>query len=311
MIATLFQSRYILAFALLLNLQPLSAQEQRVRVRPPHTVKPVVMGREYAVSSMMPQASMAAQRILEAGGNAFDAAVGGQAVLGLVSPAANGVGSDAMLLVYDAKLKKVWSINAEGAAPKLATIEWYEGNQHGKIPSDETLLAATVPGVIDAWCIMLSRWGTKSLEAVLGPAFEVAEGGVALSAAQASQINNAQGLGKYPTSRKLYQPDGKKWQEGDIFKNLELARTFHRLIEAERKAAPSGRQAGLQAARDCFYKGDIAREMAQFSEENGGLFRYEDCGYQPSSRSPFLSTIAAMSCTKTLRRARVRPNCWR
>jgi gamma-glutamyltranspeptidase/glutathione hydrolase len=180
-----------------------------------------------------------------------------------------------MLMVYDAKENKAWSINAEGAAPKLATIEWYEQNQHGKIPIDETLLAATVPGVIDAWCIMLSRWGTKSLEAVLGPALDVAENGIALTAAQAAQMNSER-LAKYPTSRKLYQPDGKKWKEGDTFRNLDLARTFRRLIEAERKAAPAGRKAALQAARDRFYKGDIAREMAHFSEENGGLFRYED-----------------------------------
>src|ERR1043165_5885758 len=118
------------------SLMPLGAQERSRR-----TFKPLVMGKQYAVSSMMPQATLAAQRILESGGNAFDAIVGGQAVLGLVAPASNGVGSDAMLLVYDARQKKVWSINAEGAAPRLATIEWYQKNQNGKIPSDDTLLA--------------------------------------------------------------------------------------------------------------------------------------------------------------------------
>jgi gamma-glutamyltranspeptidase/glutathione hydrolase len=244
------------------------------------------MGRQYAVSSMMPQATLAAQRILESGGNAFDAAVGGQAVLGLVQPAANGVGSDAMLLVYDARQKKVWSINAEGTAPKLATIEWYRTHQNGKIPSDEGLLAATIPGVIDAWYIMLSRWGTKSLEQVLAPALEVAEGGIALTASQASQLN-ATGLAKYPTSQRLYQPGQKKWHEGEIFKNPDVARTFRRMIEAERKAARSGRQAALKAARDRFYKGDIAQEMAHFAEENGGLMRYEDfAGYQAKVEEP-------------------------
>jgi gamma-glutamyltranspeptidase / glutathione hydrolase len=269
------QAPHILTAVLLLNIQLVFAQAQPAPERPPRTVKPLVMGRQYAVSSMMPQATMAAQRILESGGNAFDAAVGGQAVLGQVSPAANGVGSDAMLMVYDAKLKKVWSINAEGAAPKLATIDWYQHNQNGKIPSDDTLLSGTIPGAVDAWCIMLARWGTKSLEAVLAPALEVAERGIALTAAQAAQMNS-RGLAKYPTSAKLYQPGGKKWQEGEIFRNLDLARTFRRLIEAEREAAPRGRQAALRAARDRFYKGDIAREMAHFAEENGGLMRYED-----------------------------------
>src|SRR5579872_2789846 len=100
---------------------------------PQRTVKPIVMGQHYAVTSMMPQATLAAQRILESGGNAFDAIVGGQAVLGLVAPAANGLGSDAVLLVYDAKQKKVWSINAEGVAPRLATIDWYRQNREGKL----------------------------------------------------------------------------------------------------------------------------------------------------------------------------------
>jgi len=121
---------------LLLNATPAWAQRQRTYERvliqrsgAGRTAKPIVMGTHYAVTSMMPQATLAAQRVLEAGGNAFDAIVGGQAVLGLVAPSANGVGSDAVLLVYDAKAKKVWSINAEGAAPRLATIEWFEKNQ--------------------------------------------------------------------------------------------------------------------------------------------------------------------------------------
>src|SRR5438034_2620616 len=147
--------------ALFLTALPSLAQSQRMYERvlvqrsgSTRTVKPVVMGTHYAVSSMMPQATLAAQRILESGGNAFDAIVGGQAVLGLVAPSSNGVGSDAMLLVYDAKQKKVWSINAEGAAPRLATIEWYQKNQNGKIPLNDGLLAATIPGAVDAWYIM-------------------------------------------------------------------------------------------------------------------------------------------------------------
>src|SRR6185503_14558227 len=178
--------------ALLWNPAPVMAQGQRlyerVLIERPggrRTVKPVVMGTHYAVTSMMPQATLAAQRILQSGGNAFDAIVGGQAVLGLVAPAANGVGSDAMLMVYDAKQKKAWSINAEGVAPRLATIAWFQKNRDGKIPLDDTLLSATIPGAIDAWYILLSRWGTKSLAEVLAPAIEIAEGGMALTAGQA------------------------------------------------------------------------------------------------------------------------------
>src|SRR5258707_3392595 len=145
----------IVMTAVLWNAAPVMAQSQRlyerVLIERPggrRTVKPIVMGTHYAVTSMMPQATLAAQRILESGGNAFDAIVGGQAVLGLVAPSANGVGSDAMLLVYDARQKKVWSVNAEGVAPRLATIAWFQKNRDGKIPLDDSLLSATVPGLI-------------------------------------------------------------------------------------------------------------------------------------------------------------------
>jgi gamma-glutamyltranspeptidase/glutathione hydrolase len=239
------------------------------------TMKAAVWGTRHAVTSMSAHATLAAERILRVGGNAFDAVVAGQAVLGLVQPASNGIGGDAVLLVYDSKQKKVWSINAEGTAPKLATIEWYRKNQNGKLPVDDGLLAATTPGVIDAWYLLLSRWGTMSFAQVLEPAIELAERGLALSRGQARSWGG-NNLIKYPSSARLYAPDGKRWQEGDIWKNLDLARTFRRLIEAEEKAKSGGREAGLKAARDRFYKGDIAREMAQFSEKNGGLFRYED-----------------------------------
>src|SRR5215510_3237589 len=101
------------------------------------TTRPVITGRHYAAASMKPQATEAAVRMLEAGGNAFDAAVAGQAVLALVDPAMNGLGSDAVVLVYDAKAKHVVSINGEGPAPRLATIEWYKANHNGRLPVDD------------------------------------------------------------------------------------------------------------------------------------------------------------------------------
>ncbi len=234
-------------------------------------MKQLVRGAEYAAASMAPLATITAEHMLQAGGNAFDAIVAGQAVLGLVQPSANGLGSDAQLLVYDTKQKKAFSLNAEGTAPKLATIEWYKANSGGKIPVNDSLLAGTVPGLVDAWYVLLSRWGTKNFADVLAPAIELAERGVPLGRAL-----NVRGLSKYPSSVRVYGPDGKVWKDGEIWKNPDLACTLRRLVEAEKEAAGKGRQAALKAARDRFYKGDIAREMAQFSEENGGLFRYED-----------------------------------
>src|SRR5579884_1760084 len=134
------------------------------------TMRPVIRGRHAAVASMKAEATEAARRILDAGGNAFDAAVAGQAALGVTDFSLNGVGSDAVLLVYNSRDKKVYSINAEPRAPKLATIEWYDKNNGGKIPESDGLLSGGIPGVVDAWYILLDRWGTMSFEQVLQPA---------------------------------------------------------------------------------------------------------------------------------------------
>ena len=155
--------------------------------------------------------------VLRAGGNAFDAVVAGQAVLGVVQPASNGVGSDAVLLVYDAKAKKVFSINAEGTAPKLATIEWYKAHNGGKLPVDDSLLAGTVPGVVDAWYILLSRWGTKNFARAAGARHRT---GRTRIPGQPRARSPRAGCLKYPTSMKLYgPPDGQAWQDGQVWKN--------------------------------------------------------------------------------------------
>jgi gamma-glutamyltranspeptidase / glutathione hydrolase len=274
-------------FAAQLLGQPPQQRYERVMVGPVHstqTMRPVIRGTQYAVTSMGSQATMAAERILRSGGNAFDAIVAGQAVLSLIDAASNGIGSDAVLLMYSARDKKVWSLNAEGTAPKLATIDWYKKNQNGKIPVDDTLLSATVPGVVDAWSILLTRWGTKSFTEVLAPAIDLAERGYPLSEAYARHMGSEQLL-KYPSSARIYAPGGKRWKEGEVFKNTDFAHTLRRLAEAEKDA--KSREAGPKMARDRFYKGDIAREMAQFSEQNGGLLRFEDfAGYSAKVEEP-------------------------
>jgi gamma-glutamyltranspeptidase/glutathione hydrolase len=253
----------------------IKAQEQEERPAS-RTMRPVIRGRHYAATSMKAEATRAAERVLEAGGNAFDAIVAGQAALAVVDAAANGVGSDAVILLYDARAKKVFSINAEGTAPKLATIEWYKKNNDGKLPINDGLLSGTVPGVVDAWYILLDRWGTMSFAQVLKDAIDLAENGFPISNRLARAIERSQKLRKYPTSLKVYHPNGQVPGAGEVFRNPDLARSLKKMVEAEKQSASKGRAAGLKAARDRFYKGDIAREMAAFSEANGGLFRYED-----------------------------------
>src|SRR2546423_1028332 len=262
-------------------------QEQESPEVTNRTMRPVVRGQHFAVASMKAEATRAAERVLEKGGNAFDAIVAGQAVLGLVDGAMNGIGADATLLVYDAKTRKVYSINAEGTAPKLATIEWYKEHNGGKLPVNDSLLSGTVPGCIDAWYILLDRWGTMSFAQVLAEAIDLADNGFPAGDSFARAAATTQKIRKYPTSARVYLPNGRAPLAGEIFRNPDLARTLRRLVEAETQARGKGRHEALKNARDRFYKGDIAREMAKFSEDNGGLFRYEDfAGYTAKDEEP-------------------------
>ena len=240
------------------------------------TMRPVIRGRHAAVASMKAEATEAARQILAMGGNAFAAAVGGQAALGVTDFSLNGMGSDAVILVYNAHDKKVYSINAEPRAPKLATIEWYEKNNGGKIPESDGLLSGGLPGAVDAWYTLLDRWGTMTFAQVLQPSIDLAENGFPLSEYGASYIAESKKILKYPTTLKIYLPNGRPPKAGEILKNPDLARTLKKLVEAEKANQSKGRHEALKAARDRFYKGDIAKELAAFSEANSGLFRYED-----------------------------------
>jgi gamma-glutamyltranspeptidase / glutathione hydrolase len=253
---------------------PLFAQDDDTT--PSATMRPVIRGRQAAVTSMKPEATEAARRILQAGGNAFDAVVAGQAALAVTDFALNGVGSDAVILLYDAKTRRVVSINAEPRAPKLATIEWYQKNNGGKLPSSDGLLSGGIPGVVDAWYLLLDNWGTMSFAQVLEPAIRLAEEGFPLSEKLSRGIAGSRKIRQYPSTMRVYMPSGQAPKPGDIFRNVDLAGTLKKLVESEKAASAKGRHAALKAARDRFYKGDIARELAKFSEDHGGLFRYDD-----------------------------------
>jgi gamma-glutamyltranspeptidase/glutathione hydrolase len=211
----------IVSAALLLAVAlPVSVDTQSSADAPstPRTVRPVLRGTQYAVSSMKAEATAAAVRILEAGGNAFDAVVAGQAVLSLVDFPSNGIGGDAQILLYDAKARQVSAINAEGAAPRLATIDWYEKNNGAKLPDSDGLLSASTPGVVDAWYLLLDRWGTMMFEQVLRPAIETAEQGFPLSEGLARSIAGSKKIRKYPGTTRLYVPDGRTPEAGEIFR---------------------------------------------------------------------------------------------
>jgi gamma-glutamyltranspeptidase/glutathione hydrolase len=226
----------------------------------PTVTRPVLRGRNYAVSTRKPQATQAAERILQAGGNAFDAAVAAMAVLAVTDAAMTGIGGDANILVYSAREKKVHAINATGTTPQLATIDWYRKNAGGKLPVSDGLLCGTVPGVPAACHVLLDRWGTMPFSKVSSAGIELAEEGFPVSEFFVEFLAaHGEKLCKYPTSARIYFPDGRVLRPGDILCNPDLAQTLRAMAD-----------------RDEFYKGALARRMAAFIEANGGLFRYED-----------------------------------
>lgn len=248
-----------------------------VRSTTQRTMRPVIRGSSYAVSTRKPQATQVAERILRAGGNAFDAAVAAQAVLSVVDPAMTGIGGDACVLIYDAGAKKVISINAEGTAPKLATIDWYNRNAGGRIPVNDGLLAASMPCVIDACYLLLDGWGTMSFADLFAPAIELAENGFAVSEYLVEYFVEHSGkLRKYRTSEEIFLAQGQTLKAGEILRNPDLAQTLRKLVQSEQANSKYGRKRALRAARDRFYRGDIARTMASSCQENGGLYRFED-----------------------------------
>ena len=243
----------------------------------PRTMRPVIRGLHYAVSTRKPQATQVAERVLRAGGNAFDAAVAAQAVLSVVDPAMTGIGGDVNVLVYDAATRKVVSLNGSGPAPQLATIDWYRQNAGGRIPVNDGLLSASMPTVVDACYVLLDRWGTMSFSDLLGPAIELAEEGFPVTEYLVEYfVEHLPKLRKYETTARIYLPEGRPLKAGARLRNPDLARTLKKLVEAEQEHSKQGRRAALRAARDRFYKGDIAQTLSQFCERNGGLYRYDD-----------------------------------
>jgi gamma-glutamyltranspeptidase/glutathione hydrolase len=244
--------------------------EQRVPQRPP------VMGRNAAVSAGHPLTTAAAFEVLLKGGNAFDAGVAAMLVGGVVEQDLYSLGGEGLVLVYPRSARKVISINGQGWAPKAATIDWY--TERGKDMNGIGLDPAVTPGVLHAALTVLEKWGTLSFEQVSARAVEYARDGFPLRPRTTEAIDaNLKFINSWPDNKQLWlKPDGSSYKPGETIKLPTLANTLTRMVEAERAAAKNGRVAGIVAARDRFYKGDIAREMVAFLNAHQSPFELSD-----------------------------------
>ena len=238
--------------------------------------RPTVAGRNGAVSAGHPLTSAAAFEVLLKGGNAFDAGVAAMLVGGVVEQDLYSLGGEGLVLVYPQRERKVTSIVGQGWAPKGATIEWY--TSRGKNLSGIGLDPAVAPGVVHAALTVLERWGTMKFAQVSLRAVEYAERGFPLRPRTAAAIdNNRKFIDAWPDNKRTWlKPDGTAYKAGDTIKLPDLARTLSSMVEAERKAGKKGRGAGIAAARDRFYKGDIAREMVAFLKEHQAPWELDD-----------------------------------
>ncbi len=238
--------------------------------------RPLVAGRNAGVSAGHPLTTAAAIEILQRGGNAFDAGVAALLVGGVVEQDLYGLGGEGLVLVYPKDEAKVTSIVGQGWAAKAATLDWYQ--QREKSLEGKGLDPAVVPGALHAALTVLERWGTMSFEEVSARAIEYARDGFPLRPRTARTIERAlEFIQEWPANERSWlKPDGSFYRAGETIALPDLARTLTRMVEAERKAGSQGREAAIVAARDRFYKGDIAREMVAFLNAHGSPFEIED-----------------------------------
>jgi gamma-glutamyltranspeptidase / glutathione hydrolase len=238
--------------------------------------RPTVAGPNGAVSAGHPLTSAAAFEVLLKGGNAFDAGVAAMLVGGVVEQDLYSLGGEGLVLVYPQRERKVTSIVGQGWAPKGATIDWY--TSRGKNLNGIGLDPAVVPGVLHAALTVLERWGTMTFEQVSVRAVEYAERGFPLRPRTASAIDsNRKFIDAWPDNKRTWvKPDGTPYKAGDTIKLPDLARTLSSMVDAERKARKKGRVAGITAARDLFYKGEIARQMVAFLKEHEAPWELDD-----------------------------------
>jgi gamma-glutamyltranspeptidase/glutathione hydrolase len=215
---------------------------------------------------------MAGMRILESGGNVVDAGVATGLCINVLQPDLTNIGGVAPIILYLSRAKEVVTISGLGRWSRKATRG--ELQERGGDLSGGPL-TSIVPSALDAWVQALDRFGTMSFAEVAAPAVELAEGGFPVNHFLHANLSRAaERLENWPSSRRVFLSRGRAPEVGERLTQPALGRTLRRLMEAERGA--SGRHEGLQAARDVFYKGDMARAMVCFCQQMGGILTDED-----------------------------------
>jgi gamma-glutamyltranspeptidase/glutathione hydrolase len=249
----------LILLCLVLIVQQMHAQDRLTGK--PFASRSEVIARHGMACTSQPLATQVALDILKAGGNAIDAAIAANAVLGLVEPTGNGIGGDLFAIVWDARTSGLYGLNASGRSPRSLTLDYFIEKGYEKIPSYGPL-PVSVPGCVDGWFELNRRFGTMEMKTILQPAIDYAREGFPVTELIAYYWESgARALKQYPNVADVYMPGGKAPAKGEIFRNPNLAATLE-------KIAVGG--------RDAFYKGEIARIIDRFMKEQDGFLSYED-----------------------------------
>ena len=250
-------------FSLLLFAQMVIAQDRITGE--PFATRSVVLGQNGMVATSHPLATQIGLDMLKSGGNAIDAAIAANAALGLMEPTGCGIGGDLFAIVWDGQTKRLYGLNASGRSPQKLTLEYFEQEGMQKIPSHGPL-PVSVPGAVDGWFELHSKFGSRPMTEILAPAIDYAETGFPLTELIAWYIQRtvpffeAKGFPNIEDTYKT-QNGGKLPNEGEIYKNPYLANTYRKIAEG---------------GRDAFYKGDIAKTIGKFIKEQGGFLSAKD-----------------------------------
>ena len=220
-----------------------------------------VIARNGMAATSQPLATQVALDILKRGGNAIDAAIAANAVLGVVEPTGCGIGGDLFALIWSADRGKLYGLNASGRSPRSLKLEYFRENKIDKIPSYGPL-PVSVPGCVDGWYEMHDMLGKLPMKDILQPAINYAREGFPVTEVIAYYLQKgAELLKEYPNIKDIYMPGGKAPSKGQIFRNPNLASTLEKIVKG---------------GRNEFYRGTIARTIDAFMKQNGGFLTYDD-----------------------------------
>ncbi len=252
-----------------------SLSDTGTELRPMSAHRPVIMGTRHMAVAGHYLAAHAGFQILEAGGNAVDAGVAAGIALGVLQSDMVNVAGVAPIILYLADRREVVTISGLGVWPRAVSLELFRDRYEGRIP--EGLLRTVVPSAPDAWITALERYGTMGFGDVTAAAIRLAQDGFPMHPFMADQLRvNADKYRQWPSNAAIYLPNGRPPEPGDVFRQTDLARTLQYMVDEESGARGKGREVGLQAARDAFYRGDIAATIVKFHRDNGGLLAAED-----------------------------------